>query len=95
MMRIDPTSTTVAELLDRDPAAMRLFIDRRMSCIGCAIAPYHTIEEACREYDLAVDGFMRELAALGDRPKRAAATPRRPSPARADCKPRDVVGRHR
>ena len=56
-------SNTVAQLLDRHPAAMRLFIDRRMSCIGCSIAPYHTIEEACAEYDLPVDSFMRELVA--------------------------------
>lgn len=62
MTRIDP-SITVAQLLDRHPEAMRLFIDRRMSCIGCSIAPYHTIEEACGEYDLPIDAVMRELAA--------------------------------
>ncbi|HKT18380.1 MAG TPA: DUF1858 domain-containing protein [Stellaceae bacterium] len=60
-------SLTIAELLDSDPAAMRLFIDRRMSCIGCAIAPYHTIEEACSAYNLPLDSFVRELAAMADR----------------------------
>lgn len=66
MTLIDP-SVTVTELLDRHPAAMRLFIDRRMSCVGCAIAPYHTIDEACTAYDLPLDDFMRELAAAVDR----------------------------
>lgn len=63
---VDP-SATVTELLDRYPAAMRPFIDRHMSCVGCAIAPYHTIDEACRAYDLPVDDFMRELAAAAGR----------------------------
>ena len=66
MTPIDP-SITVAQLLDRHPNAMRIFIDRRMSCIGCSIAPYHTIEEACAEYDLVLEAFTRELAATVDR----------------------------
>lgn len=66
MIRID-ASTTVGQLLDQHPAAIRLFIDRRMACVGCSIAPYHTIEEACAEYDLPVDGFIRELAAIANR----------------------------
>lgn len=67
MTAVDP-STTVGEFLDHHPAALRLFIDRRMSCIGCSIAPYHTITEACDEYDLSLDDFIRELEEMADRP---------------------------
>lgn len=66
MTPIGPT-TTVAQLLDRYPETMRLFINRRMHCIGCSIAPYHTIEAICAEYDLQLDGFMRELTAKVNR----------------------------
>jgi hybrid cluster-associated redox disulfide protein len=62
MVRID-RSITVAQLLDQHPAAMRPFIDWQMSCIGCPMAPYHTIEDVCREYDLPLDDFTQELAA--------------------------------
>lgn len=54
--------TMVSEVLNRHPSTMRVFIDHRMACIGCVIAPYHTIEEACAEYDLEVDSIMREMA---------------------------------
>lgn len=61
MIAIDP-KTTVSDVLNRHPPTMRVFIDHGMTCIGCVIAPYHTIEEACAEYNLAVERFMREIA---------------------------------
>lgn len=53
--------TMVSDVLNRHPSTMRVFIDHRMACIGCVIAPYHTIEEACAEYNLEVDAIMREM----------------------------------
>lgn len=63
MTHIDP-SITVAQLLELHPVAMRVFIEQRMSCIGCSIAPFHTIAEACSEYDLSLDRFIEELAGI-------------------------------
>lgn len=54
--------STISDVLRWHPQTMRVFIDHRMSCIGCAVAPFHTIEEACAEYRLAVEAIMRELA---------------------------------
>lgn len=53
--------TMVSDVLNRHPSTMRVFIEHRMACIGCVIAPYHTIEEACAEYNLEVDSIMREM----------------------------------
>lgn len=62
------STTTVGDILERHPRAMRIFIDHRMACIGCAIAPYHTIEEACAEYGVSVDAVVREIAEAVDAP---------------------------
>lgn len=61
MMRVGP-STTIADILDRHPAAIRVFLAHRMACVGCAVAPYHTIEEVCADYSLSFDRLKRELA---------------------------------
>ncbi len=52
----------VADVLERYPPAMRVFIDHGMACIGCVVAPYHTIEEACLEYGVPLEAFRREIA---------------------------------
>lgn len=56
-------TVTVDDVLGQHPDAMRVFIDHGMACIGCAVAPYHTIEEACAEYNLPVEEMLRDLAA--------------------------------
>jgi hybrid cluster-associated redox disulfide protein len=60
MMLIDPKAT-VSDVLNLHPTTMRVFIDHGMACIGCVIAPYHTIAEACAEYNLAAEKFVREM----------------------------------
>lgn len=59
-MLID-TTAMVSDVLNRHPSTMRVFIGHGMACIGCVIAPYHTIEDACAEYNLEVDSVMREM----------------------------------
>ena len=43
-------STTVAEVLLKRPLAARILVSHRMHCVGCAIAPFETLEEACDIY---------------------------------------------
>jgi hybrid cluster-associated redox disulfide protein len=45
----------------RWPATIRLFLDFRMRCVGCPIASFHSVDEACREHDVDRDGFMVAL----------------------------------
>ena len=50
------------------PATIPVFLRHRMLCVGCLIAPFHTIADACKEYGLDEAAFAAEL--------RAAARPR-------------------
>ncbi|MBS0248373.1 MAG: DUF1858 domain-containing protein [Proteobacteria bacterium] len=34
------------------PATIRVFLDFRMDCVGCPIAPFHTVSEACQAYGI-------------------------------------------
>ena len=47
----DPEET-LAELFARRPAAAAAFWARGMRCPGCPIAPFHTLADACAEYDV-------------------------------------------
>ena len=53
---------SVADLLARSPHAARLLLDRGMHCVGCAIAPFETIAEACAIYGVSVDRLLLDLA---------------------------------
>jgi hypothetical protein len=37
-----------------------------MLCVGCLIGPFHTIADACAEYDLNKEDFMAELKLATD-----------------------------
>lgn len=50
-------------VMDRWPQTLPVFIKHQMLCIGCTIARYHTINDACREHDLDADKIFTELAA--------------------------------
>jgi hybrid cluster-associated redox disulfide protein len=63
----------VDDVMQRWPATIRIFLDFRMDCVGCPIGSFHTIEDACREHRIAIDGFLAKL--------RAAVTTRRGSAA--------------
>ena len=41
---------TVQHLLTRWPWTARVFLDRRMACVGCPMAAFETIEEVARVY---------------------------------------------
>jgi hybrid cluster-associated redox disulfide protein len=68
----------LAELFRHWPEAARPFLARRMACVGCPIAPFHTVSDACAEYALAERRFRSAL--------KAAVRPRRSGP-RAGAEP--------
>ncbi|KAA5595982.1 DUF1858 domain-containing protein [Blastochloris sulfoviridis] len=53
----------VAAVMDRAPATIRVFLDHRMQCVGCPIARFHSVEEACREHGLALAPVLAALDA--------------------------------
>ena len=66
----DNPDLPLSELFAQWPELMRVFIEQRMLCPGCPIAPFHAITDACIEYDLDEDDFRDALlagkAALAD-----------------------------
>lgn len=53
---------SVADVLARSRHAVRVLFDRQMHCVGCAIAPFETIAEACAIYGVSLDGLLQDLA---------------------------------
>lgn len=58
----------VSEVVRRWPQTVRVFLRRRMACVGCSVAPYVTIAEAARSYACHVDTLVAELQASIARP---------------------------
>ena len=54
-------STTVAEALRLQPLAARLLVKHHMHCVGCAIAPFETVAEACKIYGVPLRDMLAEL----------------------------------
>lgn len=61
----DP-NLSLSELFAAWPEVALVFFERRMLCLGCPIAPFHAITDACLEYDLDEDAFRAELSARID-----------------------------
>jgi len=43
------------------PEVAAVFFRHRMLCVGCEVAPFHSLVDACAEYDLDEDHFRDEL----------------------------------
>ena len=56
-------STTVADALLKRPLAARILVHHHMHCVGCAIAPFETLAEACEIYGVPVQVLLAELNA--------------------------------
>jgi hybrid cluster-associated redox disulfide protein len=54
---------TVDEVMRRWHSTIRVFMDFNMHCVGCPIATFHSVEEACREHGIDLVTFLRRLQA--------------------------------
>ena len=43
------------------PATIRVMLRHRFLCVGCPIAPFHTVVDACREHGADPDAVLAEL----------------------------------
>ena len=48
-------------VLNRYPATAVVFLRWKMQCVGCPIARFESIDDACRIYQQPVDRFLAEL----------------------------------
>jgi hybrid cluster-associated redox disulfide protein len=53
----------VDDIMLSAPHTIRAFLQFRMACVGCPIARFHTVDDACREYDVDREAFLEALSA--------------------------------
>lgn len=59
--RFDDPTLSVGDLMVAWPEVLPVFMRNRMLCVGCAVSPFHTIEEVCALYGIETDAFLKEL----------------------------------
>jgi hybrid cluster-associated redox disulfide protein len=55
---------TVEQVMNRWPDSIRVFLDFRMSCVGCPIASFHSVDEASREHQIDGTAFLAALRSV-------------------------------
>jgi hybrid cluster-associated redox disulfide protein len=51
----------VDDIMRTAPHTIRVFLAFRMACVGCPIATFHTVDDACREHGIDRDRFLAAL----------------------------------
>ena len=51
----------VNDVMNDWPATIRVFLDFKMGCVGCPIACFHTVDDACGEHHVDRDAFLKAL----------------------------------
>ena len=55
----------VDDVMRRQPATIAVFLRYRMLCVGCFIAPFHSVEDACCAHGIEPETFLAALQAAG------------------------------
>lgn len=66
---------SVADIMRRWPATIRVLLDWNVKCVGCPIAPFHTLMDAAAEHGLS----LAQLEAAVERQRREPASRAGPS----------------
>ena len=59
----DIATMSLAEIMSRWPPTIRVFLERRMHCVGCPIAPFHLVADAAGEHGLSYAVLLADLEA--------------------------------
>ena len=51
----------VKEVVESHPQTIAVFVRHGLNCVGCYIAPFHTITDTAREYALRIEPLLSEL----------------------------------
>jgi hybrid cluster-associated redox disulfide protein len=57
------------------PATVRVMMDHRMLCVGCPIAIFHTVTEACLAHGIDEESFVAALERAVQRQDETSAAP--------------------
>jgi hybrid cluster-associated redox disulfide protein len=53
----------VDQVMSGTPETIGVFLQFGMRCVGCPIACFHTVDDACREHGVDRDAFFKALSA--------------------------------
>jgi hybrid cluster-associated redox disulfide protein len=53
--------TLVCDIVAAHPQTVLVFVRHRLHCPGCYMAPFHTLTDTAREYQVAVAHLLRDL----------------------------------
>jgi len=59
----------VDAVMSRSPQTIGVFLAFKMRCVGCPIACFHTVDDACREHGVDREAFLRALHLSADAPR--------------------------
>jgi hybrid cluster-associated redox disulfide protein len=51
----------VKEVVESHPQTIAVFVRHGLNCVGCYVAPFHTITDTAREYALRLEPLLSEL----------------------------------
>jgi hybrid cluster-associated redox disulfide protein len=57
------TDDLVDDIMSEWPQTIEVFLRFRMRCVGCPIACFHTVDDACREHGVDRLAFLQALRA--------------------------------
>ena len=60
---LDNPDLSLADIMRRWPATVSVFLAHKMLCVGCAIGPFHSVDDACAEYGIDRGALLAELHA--------------------------------
>jgi hybrid cluster-associated redox disulfide protein len=63
IMPLEPTQL-VDDVMRRWPMTIRAFLTHKMHCVGCPIACFHTLADACREHGADQAEFLADLRVI-------------------------------
>jgi hybrid cluster-associated redox disulfide protein len=55
------SNSLVDDVMRRWPVTIRVFLRYKMHCVGCPIACFHAVDDACREHGTDCDSFLADL----------------------------------
>ncbi len=58
---VNDPDLTLGKLMTIWPETIKVFLRHKMLCVGCMVTAFHTVEDACLEYNLDEAVFRAEL----------------------------------
>jgi hybrid cluster-associated redox disulfide protein len=59
---------SVHDVMNDWSATIRVFLDFKIGCVGCPIACFHTVEDACNEHHVDRYAFLKALREIAASP---------------------------